>query len=101
METVIVELIKHGPLAVLLFLVLVFGGRFLERQVDIANAQRDKEISAGERQGEKELEILALRHDAATKHEREMEQIAQAQNRLLERLCGTLEQVVTTKAPRD
>lgn len=91
METLAIELAKHGPLAILLGGVLWVGSRILERQLEISNAQRNKEIESSIRSAEKELEILQARHDAATAHEQKISEESQRQNGLLERISRALE----------
>lgn len=93
MEQIFIELAKHSPLALLLGGVLWVGSRILERQLEISNAQRTKEIDSTIRASEKELEILEVRHESATHHEEQMEQIAKTQSGLLERISASLERL--------
>lgn len=101
MDALAVELAHAWPTAILLGGVLWVGSRILERQLEISNAQRTKEIEAGIRAAEKETEILALRHDAATTHEQKIGAEAERQSRLLERLCGALEGRLGSNTSKD
>jgi hypothetical protein len=91
MESLAIELAKHGPLAILLGGVLWVGSRILERQLEIANAQRNKEIEASIKAAEKELEILEARHNAASLHEQKVGEESERQSGLLERISRALE----------